>query len=123
MILLVLLVTGGVAATGLPGKKPRNLKVLPRDISDERLDSLMHTYNKALAVTCAFCHAPHAIIKDSLDYASDANPMKEEGRKMIRLTMEINKKYFYYDKTKKPAYLNVVTCNTCHRGDPYPAGE
>jgi hypothetical protein len=119
--ILSLLVTAGVAA-GRLDRPARNLKVLPQDISDASLDSLMKTYNKALGVDCSFCHSSHKTIKDSLDYAADDNQMKEEGRKMIRLTIGINKEYFYYDTTRHPAFLNVVTCNTCHRGDPYPAG-
>ncbi|MFD2919764.1 c-type cytochrome [Terrimonas rubra] len=117
---IILMVVSGVAATKIEQGKKRNLKVLPKDISDAKLDSIMHTYNKALGVNCAFCHSPHATIKDSLDYSLDDNPMKEEGRKMIRLTMDINKNYFHYDKNTPAAYLTSVTCITCHRGDPYP---
>ena len=62
------------AATSLRQKKERNLKVLPKDISDHMLDSIMQTYNKALGVTCDFCHsvakAPLQVpTADSLDYA------------------------------------------------------
>lgn len=117
---IILLVVSGIAATKLEQGKKRNLKVLPKDISDAKLDSIMQTYNKALGVNCAFCHSPHATVKDSLDYALDDNPMKEEGRKMIRLTIDINKNYFQYDKTIPAVYLTSVTCITCHRGDPYP---
>lgn len=111
-----------------PGKY-KNLKVLPQDISEFKMDSIMHAYNNALKVSCDFCHvkakkdifsiAPAA---DSLDYALD-NPMKEDARRMIRLQIDINKKYFYTDSTIRPEYLNVVGCNTCHRGNPYPAYE
>jgi hypothetical protein len=118
---IVLFVASGIAATKLPYKKDRNLKVLPKDISDTKLDSIMHSYNKALGVKCDFCHTPYKNFPDSLNYALDENPMKEEGRKMIRLTMQINKDYFYFDSTQRPEYLKVVTCITCHRGDPMPA--
>lgn len=110
----------GVAATHLQGKA-RNLKVLPKDISDQALDSIMHSYNKALNVKCDFCHTANKTIKDSLDYESDANQMKEDARRMIRLTIQVNKDYFYFDTLKRPEYLSVVTCITCHRGDPFPA--
>jgi hypothetical protein len=111
----------GIAATHIK-PKPRNLKVLPQDISDEKLDSIMHTYNNALAVNCAFCHSPYSSnFPDSLDFASDAKPMKEDARKMIRLTIQLNKDYFYYDTLQRPEYLKVVTCKTCHRGNPFPA--
>jgi len=118
---MILFVASGIAATRLAQDKPRNLKVLPRDISDEKLDSIMHTYKKALGVTCAFCHTPNKNIPDSLDYAADENPMKEDARKMMRLTIQVNKDYFYYDSTQRPEYLKVVTCITCHRGGPSPA--
>jgi hypothetical protein len=57
---------------------------------------------------------------DSLDYASDKHEMKENARKMMRMTIEINKTNFYFDTTQRPEYLKVVHCKTCHRGEPYP---
>ncbi len=111
-------VTAAVAAVNLT--KERNLKVLPKDISDQKLDSIMQTYNIALGVKCSFCHVPLKNIPDSLDYVSDAEPMKETARKMMLMTIHINKTNFYFDSTKRPEYLNVVTCKTCHRGEPFP---
>jgi len=109
----------GVAATRAP--KERNLKVLPKDISDEKLDSIMHSYNIALGEKCNFCHVPiDKNFPDSLDYASDADPMKEEARKMMRMVIHINQTNFYFDKNEKPEYLKTVTCITCHRGQPFP---
>ena len=117
---IILFVVSGIAATRFPGED-RNLKVLPKDISDEKLDSIMGSYNKALGVKCDFCHAPHKKIEEGLNFPSDENPMKEEARKMMRLTIQVNKDYFYFDSTKRVEYLNVVSCITCHRGDPMPA--
>ena len=108
----------GVAA--IKPVKDKNLKVLPKDISDVKLDSIMNSYNIALGVKCNFCHVPVKGFPDSLDYASDNEPMKEEARKMMRMTIHINKTNFYFDKKQKPEYLNTVTCNTCHRGEPFP---
>ena len=82
----------------------RNLQVLPKDISDQKLDSIMQTYNKALGVKCEFCHTP----------------LQEEARKMMRMTIELNRKYFYFDSTQRPEYLHTVTCKTCHQGEPFP---
>jgi hypothetical protein len=115
---IVLFVASGIAAT-LPEHK--NLKVLPQDISDHKLDSIMKSYNKALGVTCDFCHSPGKKMEDGLNFPSDDNPMKQEGRKMIRLNIQINKDYFYFDSTQRPEYLRVVSCITCHRGEPIPA--
>lgn len=114
-------VSFGIAATKLPQNKPRNLKVLPKDISDHMLDSIMDSYDKALGVGCDFCHAKDKKVPDNLNFESDEIPMKEEARKMMRLTIQINKDYFYYDTLRRPEYLNVVSCITCHRGDPMPA--
>lgn len=117
---LAAIVTLSIAAVKAPYKKDRNLKILPKDISDAKLDSIMQTYNIALGVKCNFCHVPLKNFPDSLDYGSDKEPMKEEARKMMRMTIDINKTNFYFDKTIKPEYLHVVNCKTCHRGEPFP---
>lgn len=109
-------------------KKYKNLKVLPENISEFKLDSIMNSYNHALKVGCDFCHVKNptafalTVNKDSLDYAADGQ-MKENARKMIRMMIDINKNNFYFDKTIEPVYLNAVSCNTCHRGNPFPLGE
>jgi uncharacterized membrane protein len=130
LLALAAMVIAGTAATITPTKNFRNLKVLPQDISEQRLDSIMDTYNRALKVNCDFCHKPATNLtglpsaNDNIDFAAD-NGMKEEARKMMRMTIDINKANFNFDTTiKRPDYLlNVVTCNTCHRGNPYPAKE
>jgi len=131
IVLLAALILIGTAATVPPKSNFRNLKVLPKDISDHQLDSLMDSYNRALKVSCDFCHER---VKDNtgltpaenapLDFAAD-NGMKENARRMIRLTIDINKKNFNYDTIpKKPDHLlNVITCNTCHRGNAFPSHE
>jgi len=110
----------GTAAVNRPAQKERNLKILPKDISDQKLDSIMQSYTIALGVKCDFCHVPVKNLPDSLDYASDAEPMKEEARKMMQLTIHINKTYFYFDSATRPEYLRTVTCKTCHQGEPFP---
>ena len=117
-LILSAFVAIGVAAVKAP--KERNLKILPKDISDAKLDSIMESYNIALGVKCNFCHVPVKNFPDSLDYASDTEPMKEEARKMMRMTIHINKTNFYFDKNERPEYLHTVTCKTCHRGEPFP---
>jgi hypothetical protein len=129
LIALAAFVLLGTAATIRPAKKFRNLKVLPQDISEQRLDSIMDSYDRALKVNCDFCHKPKmdltgvAPANGELDFAAD-NEMKEEARRMMRLTIDINKTHFNFDTSGKPVYLlNVISCNTCHRGNPYPANE
>ena len=117
------IVLGGTVLNS-PVQKERNLKVLPRDISDEKLDSIMHVYNKALGVTCNFCHFKPPTLafgsKDTLDFASDKEPMKENARDMMRMVIDMNSKYFYFDKNKKPEYLTTITCKMCHQGQAMP---
>jgi Photosynthetic reaction centre cytochrome C subunit len=120
---LSLFVILSVAAVNAPSQKLRNLKVLPKDISDARLDSIMQTFNKALGVKCDFCHAKakFTIANDNLDYFSDAEPMKNNAREMMEMTIHINKTYFNFADNQTPDYLlNVITCKTCHRGEPFP---
>ena len=120
LLTLVALVIISMAATRAPYQQRRNLKVLPQDISDAKLDSIMLSYNKALGVKCDFCDVPLNAGKDSLDFASDKEPMKANARKMMEMTIQLNRTYFYYDYRVQPAYLNTVTCKTCHRGEPFP---
>lgn len=117
---LSVLILLGVAAVKPNRQKERNLKVLPKDIGDAKLDSIMQTYNIALGVKCNFCHVPMKNIADSLDYASDAEPMKENAREMMQMVIYINKTNFYFDKNERPEYLKTVTCKTCHRGEHFP---
>lgn len=121
LFVFTLLVAAGVAAVSPSRGTHKNLKILPQDISDQQLDSIMESYNKALGVGCDFCHASVSNFPDSLDYASDQNRMKENAREMMRMTIHVNKTWFYFDKTQRPEYLNVVHCMTCHRGVAYPA--
>lgn len=120
ILILTTLVTGGIAAVGSPQGKYKNLKILPKDISEQKMDSIMESYSKALGVSCSFCHTEVKNFPDSLDYASDDNTMKENAREMMRMTILINKTYFHFDKNEKPEYLKVVNCKTCHRGEPLP---
>lgn len=118
LLAILLLAT---ASSLKPGDEFKNLKILPRDISAQKLDSIMHSYNKALQVQCDFCHVKTNPADTALNFAADGS-MKESARRMIQLMMDINTKYFYYDSTIKPQYLNAVSCNTCHRGEPFPLG-
>jgi hypothetical protein len=97
----------------------RNLKVLPKDISSDSLQQVMDNFVSALNVNCAFCHAPKDPAQPKkLSYASDANHLKEVTRTMMRMTDEMNTKYI---RTLGNNNIQLVTCNTCHRGQPVPA--
>jgi hypothetical protein len=110
----------GIAAETRPvTDKPRNLKVLPKNISDEALDKIMDSYKDGLGVKCDFCHSK-AANKLDLDFAKDEKPEKEIARKMMRMTKDINKKYFRFNNDVKIDSIQAVTCITCHRKEPKP---
>src|ERR1700754_3725653 len=96
-VLLIAVAIGVISSTPPePGSKNgyTNLKVLPKDISQKALQSLMiDDFEDALGVGCNFCHAE---VKGShkLDYASDEKPEKEIARAMMRMTLKTNSKYF-----------------------------
>ena len=123
LLAVAVFVVLGVAAVHAPYQKERNLKVLPKDISDQKLDSIMESYNIALGVKCEFCHVKMKIFPGDFDYASDAEPMKENARKMMAMVIDINKNNFWFDKNQRPEYLKTVTCITCHRGEAFPPGH
>ena len=94
---LFLIVILGSAFSYADNARPkRNLKILPKNISDEKLDSIMDTYKAALGVECTFCHAKSKDNPDHLDFASDEKGEKSIARKMMRMTNRINKKYFHF---------------------------
>ena len=96
----------------------KNLKVLPKDISKEDLDKVMHDFTAALGVRCNFCHSPGA--DGRMDFASDAKPEKDIARYMLNMTKEINVKYFNSENSSMPDTISVVKCLTCHRGGAHP---
>ena len=116
---LISIVVISVAFSAPPEKKFKNLKVLPKNIGEKELDSIMHTYTRGLGVKCDFCHSPGADKK--LDHASDAKPEKNIARKMMRMTNKINKKYFDYAKDDQGKSIQSMTCYSCHHGEAHPA--
>ncbi|MEO6805862.1 MAG: c-type cytochrome [Edaphobacter sp.] len=96
-----------------PRPNPTNLKVLPKTMTGDDVIKLMHQFTGDLGVECEFCHARNPETK-RLDFASDANPVKNEARVMIRMTEDINTKYLTQIADHDSA--NAVTCGTCHRG-------
>lgn len=98
----------------------KNLKVLPRDITKERLDTIMDHFTASLNVKCNFCHVKTEDGKE-WDFPSDKNKHKAVAREMIELTTEINKDYFNVTGEKivySPDLM--VSCYTCHNGHKEP---
>lgn len=98
----------------------KNLKILPKNISEHELDSIMRHFNGAMGQKCNFCHVRNDSTK-TMDWASDKNKHKLIAREMMTMTLKINDKYFEY-ANKKPSFTTnlMVTCYTCHNGRPEP---
>jgi cytochrome c553 len=99
-----------------------NLKVLPKNISSKDLQSIMaDDFEDGIGVSCGFCHANN---KDGhgLDFASDTKPEKEIARSMMRMTLNINKKYLKLKHPKIGDAALIISCTTCHKGQPFPDG-
>ena len=106
---------------GITSEEPiyKNLKVLPKNINKMQMDSVMKHFTVSLNVKCNFCHTYNQELK-AMDYASDANKHKGVAREMMKMTTQLNEKYFdVKDKTKLNAYQEV-TCYTCHNGKVHP---
>ncbi len=97
-----------------PSGPPANLQVLPAQLSRAGLRSLMKQYERALGVSCSYCHVED---RDSgvIDYASDENPRKHTARLMISMLNEINDKHLAQLGGDR-RYAQSVTCGSCHQG-------
>ncbi len=121
VLLLVVLFACKLNAQDIWEIPHKNLKVLPKDISEDQLRSTMLAFTGALGVRCDYCH------DDSkgggfgnTDFASDLKPTKSIAREMLKMVAGINNNYI--SEVKKLSNNNVVdvNCYTCHRGYPQP---
>lgn len=113
----------------------QNLKILPQDISEDRLDSIMDTFTASLGVKCSYCHVRNEAA-NKMEFAKDDKPEKSIARKMMQMSIDINKNHFNeieaqidVDGKQIPSeivtdstqyMLQYVTCYTCHRGAEHP---
>jgi hypothetical protein len=114
----------GIAATSPqapPDPPHKNLKILPKNISDDSLHKIMRGYSEALGVRCNFCHAASKDPNQKFpDFASDEKPEKNIARKMMKMAAKINKKYFSYEKGEPEKSGPSITCGVCHQGKQHP---
>ncbi|HYV91832.1 MAG TPA: c-type cytochrome [Chitinophagales bacterium] len=98
-------------------EKPKNLKVLPKNITHEELIQTMKGFSKALGVRCNHCHVTLSSgtpEHPDFDFPSDAKKEKIIARQMIRMVTAINHKYL---SKMEDGNLEQITCVTCHRGN------
>jgi Photosynthetic reaction centre cytochrome C subunit len=102
-----------------PQERPKNLKILPDDISSNDLRKIMRQYSGELGVECEFCHTARDPITHRSDRASDANPTKDTARYMMQMTDDLNSKYLAEMPSRQ--FDEPITCGTCHRGVKHPS--
>ncbi len=107
MILAVAAVGPAVAQSVKTAEQAfKNIKVLEGTPADQ-LFPAMQFISASLGVECGFCH-----VEGKFD--SDDKPQKQTARKMITMTLAVNKDNFNSRRE--------VTCYSCHRGSADPVG-
>ncbi len=115
---LLLMLFQTMAAFAQGGQEgPKNLKVLPKDISRRELTAIMNKFEDATGLDCGDCHAQSKTQPGRLDFAADDKPEKETARKMMKMVASINEQVGAMG-LKNP---NKVECMTCHHGVAEPA--
>ena len=93
----------------MAGEVFKNVQIL-KGIPVDQFMSTMGFFSASLALNCSDCH----VEKSGSDWAryADETPRKQMARKMMLMVNSINTTSF--------GGRQVVTCNTCHRGNPRP---
>jgi len=99
------------ATLPLAAQDHENVQIL-KGLSDLEFDRTMDFMRASLGVSCSYCHVSDG---NNFDFASDAKREKVTARKMITMTMAMNKQFFD-GRTE-------VTCNSCHRGSTRPVAQ
>jgi tetratricopeptide (TPR) repeat protein len=106
---LLMLLPVAVRAQERPAQAaPTNLQILPKEWTRQQVVQVMRAFSAALGARCSDCH-------EEGDDASDAKPMKEQARAMMRMTTAINDTHLAGLPGRDEPNVRV-TCITCHRG-------
>lgn len=100
----------------------KNLKVLPKDITKDKLVQVMRGFTTGLGVRCDFCHVepagPRGPGGPPPDFASDEKENKGKARVMLKMVAAINGDYL--KQIAEGEMAPQITCETCHRGTKEP---
>jgi hypothetical protein len=105
---------GGRGQQG-PQPPPKNLQVLPKDLTRQQVVQIMRGFTRGLGVRCPFCHVgEEGADLSTFDFTSDEKPTKKTARVMLKMITDVNSQLA--NVGEKPAGEPRVTCYTCHRG-------
>jgi len=113
------LITGFLSAAPLAAQVPdkfTNLKVLPKEISKQDLQSTMRGFSFALGVRCEHCHSEKKAPEKGLDFPADDKGAKRTARLMLEMVAAINKDYVSKVEKADQSQPIHVECVTCHHG-------
>ena len=99
---------------------PKNLKVLPKDISPAELGNTMKGFALGLGVRCTHCHVgQEGKPLSSFDFPNDRKETKLIAREMLKMMTDINRRVGRLDRGPEHKFVEVE-CVTCHRGQNRP---
>jgi tetratricopeptide (TPR) repeat protein len=99
---------------------PKNLQVLPQDMSRAQVTQVMRGFTQALGVRCSACHVgEEGQPLSTYDFAADDKDMKLNAREMLKMVNAINGTYLARLPHRHEPVVQV-TCVTCHRGVRHP---
>jgi len=110
-----ILCTIALSVWAQPHEGYKNLKVLPKDISQADLRATMSGFTRALGVRCVYCHVGEEGKMKPEDWEKDDKATKRTAREMLRMVQDINATYLARLENRAQPTI-VVKCATCHHG-------
>jgi len=99
---------------------PKNLKILPKNITKDQLERTMFGFSSALGVNCVHCHVAKEFGDlSTYEWASDDKQTKQIARIMLQMVKNINETELKKISAIRAPSINV-TCATCHNGKSLP---
>ena len=125
IVIVAIIISAAIAGFATPVyadlfDNPKNLKILPKNITPEELGATMRGFAINTGSRCSSCHVGE---KESdlstYDFSLDDKEKKRKARVMLQMVNDINQSLA--GKLGKPAAeLVKVDCATCHRGQEKP---
>lgn len=116
VVLVIMLAAFSAPITAQIPEEFTNLKVLPEDIPQRQLLTIMRGFTRALGVRCSTCHVgEESQDLSEYDFASDDEATKRTAREMIKMVQSINENVIAALPDRGSPEIEV-SCVTCHAG-------